>query len=332
MAVYLTLIVINNIILFEVNMNILKITSFILVCTFSALSFAGEKVDKTLPANNITTVNIDNLRGNVAINGWDKAEVSLTGELDDEAEGYVFEQRETSIVIKVKMPRRLDNGWNVKKSNLVINMPKNVRVNFTGVSTDVQVKNLNRGAEIHTVSGEITANSILDHIELNTVSGNIKSKNLSGKIFLSSVSGNIDDNDSTGRLKLNAVSGEISANSAANEVSVNAVSGEIELVLSKVDELTISTVSGDAESKLFLNKNAEVKLSSVSGDIEIDLQDKVDASFRIDSNAGGDIVNKLTSDKAKHDKYGPSSRLYFQVGDGSASVRANTVSGEIKIK
>jgi DUF4097 and DUF4098 domain-containing protein YvlB len=313
-------------------MNTLKNTTFVLLCALSTVSFAGEKVDKTLPANNITTVNIENVRGDVFINGWDKSEVSFKGELDDEAKGYIFEQRGASIFIKVKMPSHLKNGWGVNKSNLTINMPDSARVNFTGVSSDVQVKNLNGGAEIHTISGDILAKAINEHVELDTVSGDIKSQSLSGKIRLSSISGSIKDTGSKGRLKLEVISGEILSNSQANEVAVKNISGEIKLNLGRVDEFTISTISGDVESKLSLNKNAEVKLSSVSGDIELKFNNKVNASFRIDSNAGGDIVNKLTADQAKHDKYGPSSRLYFQVGDGSASVRANTVSGEIKIK
>jgi DUF4097 and DUF4098 domain-containing protein YvlB len=312
-------------------MNILQKTALIALLTTSFFSLAGEKVDKSLPASDISRVNIENLRGEVSINGWDKAEVSITGELDDESEGLVFQNRDGSIFIKVKMPRRLDNNWQVKKSSLVINMPKNVRVTFSGVSSDVKITGLNRGAEIQSVSGSIVAKNISEFIDFNTVSGDIKSDSLSGKIRLSSVSGDITDNTSTGRLTLKVVSGEISAHSQASEVSVNNVSGDIELKLKQVDELVISTVSGEVESELSLNKNAEVRLSSVSGDFEMNFIGLINASFSIDSNAGGDIVNKLSSDRVKHDKYGPSSRLYFQMGDGSASVKANTVSGEIKL-
>lgn len=316
----------------EVDMKILIKIAMALFVFISIPSIAGEKVDKSLSAKNINEVTIENLRGEITINGWDQAKVSLKGELDDEAKALVFEQRGSSIVIKIKMPRHLKNNRNVTETQLVINMPADVRVNFSGVSSNVNLNNLQGGSEVSTVSGEITAHQLSKHIDLNSVSGNIISDQLSGKIRLATVSGNIDDQQSSGRLLLKAVSGDIETKSKASEVFVNNVSGDIELELGAVDELVIATVSGDIEGELALTPNATVKLSSISGNIEMKFTEKVSANFRLEANAGGDLVNKLTHDKAKHDKYGPSSRLYFQTGNGAASVRANTISGTIKMK
>lgn len=313
-------------------MKILSTIAIALLFCLALPSFAGEKVNKSLPANNINDVTIENLRGEVTINGWDQAKVLLNGELDDETTGLVFEQRGSSIFIKVKMPRNLNNSRNVSTSNITINMPENVRVNFSGVSSNVTLTNLQRGSEVNTVSGDIKANKLSEYVDLSSVSGNIISEQLAGKVSLSTVSGNIEDNQSSGRLQLKAVSGDIEANSQASEVFINNVSGDIEIELDAVDELVIATISGDVESELSLKQHATVKLSSISGNIEMKFTDKVSANFRLEANAGGDLVNKLTHDKAQRDKYGPSSRLYFQTGNGASSVRANTISGTIKMK
>ena len=45
------------------------------------LSIAGEKVDEELPSIGVNAVNIENLSGEVIIIGWDKASVTITGEL-----------------------------------------------------------------------------------------------------------------------------------------------------------------------------------------------------------------------------------------------------------
>ena len=44
-----------------------------------------------------------------------------------------------------------------------------------------------------------------------------------------------------------------------------------------------------------------------------------------------EIAKKEAEEKAKEAKYGPSSKLRFETGNGNASVRASTVSGEIEV-
>ncbi len=118
----------------------------------------------------------------------------------------------------------------------------------------------------------------------------------------------------------------------ANEVFVNNISGKTELELAKVDEFKLSTVSGDSEVSLFLQTNGVVKASSVSGTVELDFQQAIEADFRLKANAGGDLINKLTKQKAQKAKYGPSSKLYFQTGNANGSVRVSTVSGDVIVK
>ncbi len=320
----------NNLVVEKVMNNLYRICS-VLLATITLQSIAGDQVDESLSLDGATNVSVENLRGKVKIIGWDKNEVTVSGEIDDKAERFIFEKDGAFIKIKVVMPRHMNGSWNDNGSDLSISVPKNIRVDFNGVSTDVFIEGLKKSTEIKSVSGNVTANSLSQLIEISTVSGDIDSRDLSGKVNLSSVSGDINDKDSQGRIKLKAVSGSLQSRSNANEVFANTVSGEIDLLLGSVDELIISTVSGEADARLSLNDNGRIKMSSVSGDIDLRFENDVQASFRLKSNAGGDLVNKLTNDKAKHAKYGPSSKLYFETGNGKASVKASTVSGQIKV-
>lgn len=310
------------------NYMMAALTSASLLLT--PLSIAGEKVDETLVSAGVNAVNIENLSGEVTVIGWDKASVSVKGELDDKAEKLIFEQVGNTINIKVELPRK--GSWNSKGSELIIHMPVNLRVNFESVSSDVELENLTNSVAVKTISGDIKATKLSEHIELSSVSGNIITKALKGKIDLATVSGDIDDQNSDGRLQLQAVSGEITSDSKANEVFVNNVSGNTKLSLAKVDEFRISSVSGDSEISLHLQSNGVVKASSVSGSLIIDLQRNIAADFRLKANAGGDLINKLTKHKAEEAKYGPSSKLYFQTGNASSSVRVSTVSGDVIVK
>jgi len=310
-----------------VNIGVIALS----VTMMSLSSVAGEKIDQSLALNGATHINVENMMGEVSIIGWDKDKVSVHGELADKANGLIFEQNGTYINIKVDMPRHMNNGWHSNGSMLDIKVPQQVKLSFNGVSSDVDIRNIMQSADIKTVSGNINARNLAQRIELNTVSGDISSRDLSGDIALSTVSGDINDENSKGSLHLKAVSGSLSSESSANEVFANSVSGEIDLELAKTDELSVSTVSGDVKGRLALNDDGRLKMSSVSGDIDIHFTNEVEASFRLKSNASGDLINRLTSDKAIKAKYGPSSKLYFKTGGASASVKGSTVSGRIKI-
>lgn len=304
----------------------------LLLLTSAMPTMAGEQVDESMSLGNAKSVTIENLRGEVKVSGNNGDTVSVVGELDDKAEGLTFEKSGSRIIIKVEIPHNNHNGWGADGSNLTIELPKHVRVSFKGVSSNIDINNFTHGAEIQTVSGDVKAKDLLQQVELTTVSGDIDSRNLSGKLRLSSVSGDIEDRNSDGRAHFKTVSGSLNSSSSANEISAKSVSGDIDLHLAKIDELIVSTVSGSFTGDLSLNDNGLLKMSSVSGSLEVDFKNDVQASFNLKTNAGGDIVNRLTSAKAKRAKYGPSSKLSFETGNGSSSVRASTVSGHIEVK
>ena len=298
------------------------------LCSMQAL--AGESVNKTLDVKDVKSVFIENVRGKVEIKSWSQSKVSVKGELDDQTTEFVFEQNGSAVNIKVQIPNN-SKGKNYKGSDLIIHIPEESAVEFTGVSTSLVLKNLLSDSEIKTVSGDIEMDTGRGHISLSTVSGDIDAKDLDGKIYLSSVSGDVNDANSTGRINLRSVSGSIETSSTASEVSLSAVSGDIDFDLASVEEFDLSTVSGDIKGKFGLDSDGHLKMSTVSGNMSLGFIKPVDASFRLKANAGGDIVNKLTDDRTKYAKYGPGAKLNFSTGNGTASVKGTTVSGTIKL-
>ncbi|WP_440875026.1 DUF4097 family beta strand repeat-containing protein [Thalassotalea sp. PLHSN55] len=312
-------------------MNIVKNITLGLVMAAVLPVSAGEKIDQSLSASGVSQIEIENVRGDIKVTGGSSDKVTVTGELDDQTEDFIFKQQGSQLLIKVKVPRHLDGNDRGNGSKLDINIPQGIKVIFNGVSTDLSVTNTNSSAEIRTVSGDVKVDQLVDYIELTTVSGDVESKDLSGKINISTVSGEIDDQSSQGRLQLKTVSGSIETSSDANEVFLNTVSGDVEANLAKIDELVVATVSGDVDSQFELNDDGNVKLSSVSGDYKLGLQENVQASFRLSSSAGGSFSNKITHDKAQEAKYGPSAKLNFETGNASSSIRATTVSGDVEL-
>ena len=274
-------------------------------------AYAGEEVDKTLNVSADGVVQIENVRGIVRVEGWDRNEVSVKGELDDRAEKLIFETNGAVTNVIVKMPKgRLNRG---DGSNLLIRVPNTNQVDFEGVSSDIVVENVSGGVDLSTVSGDVNA------------------KEINKQVFLKSVSGDLVVKDSSGQSRLSSVSGDIQAKMDSQEVEANVVSGDITLHLRDFSMLDASTVNGEVWVKGAQTADGETSVSSVNGDITLNFTQSLDARVKAKTGPGGDIENDLTSDPVE--KIFPNQqKLNINVGNGNGKVTISTVNGSIKLK
>src|SRR5690606_6185461 len=106
----------------------------------------------------------------------------------------------------------------------------------------------------------------------------------------------------------------------------------IELKLAKVRALTLKSISGDAEAQLALTNSGSIDASTVSGSVDLRFTEEPNARFQLSANAGGNIDNRLSDDRATKAKYGPSRELTFSLGNGTSQVKVDSVSGEISVR
>ena len=314
-------------------MNKLKMSTLTLALAMSVGAIAGEKVDESVTTTADGRVSIDVQSGDVNIRTWDKNEVKVSGELDDDAEGYEFENEGNGrVTFKVRMPKRKWGSWKDDGSKLEFYIPENSNLRFEGVNVDVSANSVKGGSKIHTVNGNVEAKKLTGRIDLETVNGQIKSVDLQGDIELNTVNGEIQDVDSQGEIQIETVNGDINTNTAAEELTISNVNGDIDLQLDKVKELEISTVNGDIDLAMSTEVLEKAYITTVGGDADIRFEGQVDADFNIEAHSGGDITNNLTGDKVKKDKYGPGESLKFSQGSGKANIEIDTVSGDIRIR
>lgn len=292
---------------------------------------AGEKIDEVREVSAAGQVNIESMRGVVKIVGWDKNQVSVSGELDDKASGYTFESENGFTEFKVNMPRKMRSSGG-DGSNLKIFVPFNSDLSFESVNGDVSVKEVSGGTSIHTVNGNIEATDLSRRIRLETVNGHIKANQLDGKIKLATVNGKLSDKNSKGKVQYETVNGAIDSNTEARRVYVENVNGEIDLNLKAVEELEISTVSGDVDASLSLSDDGSVNVTTVSGSAKLRFSGSVGGQFHLSAHAGGRIKNRLTDDEVKKQKYGPGRSLKFTKGGGNARVEMTSISGSLTIE
>ncbi len=262
--------------------------------TVPLFGYAIEKVDKTLNVSKMPNVSIDVKRGSVDIQSWDKDRIQVIGTLDELSEGFVFKRDGDSVLIEDDLPNQF-NGGNKSGSKLIIKVPKSLNLNLDGISTNLNLKDLDGDIHVETISGSIDAENLSGKPSLQTVSGALSTKQLSGWVRLNSISGNIETTPSV-----------------TNELRVKNVSGDV--VVNVGDKFT------------------RLRAQTVSGDIELVFAEMPKAAFSLNGGPGGSIRNHLSKDLPFKAKYTGSESMSFKTGIGRGNVFLNTVSGTLMLK
>jgi len=197
---------------------------------------ATRTVDETLPAAPDGVVSIQALAGSISVMGWDRAEVNVTGTLDDEAIELKIKESGQRTTISAEPIEDADDHLS-GTVDLEIRVPRGGRLETETISADVTVEAIDGTVTIESISGAVKVAGNVPEAEVSTVSGQIiitSSAELQGGEF-QSVAGNI-------KLK-----GMLSADGS---FSFETVSGNIELHLpgGTSAEFEVETFNGDIEN------------------------------------------------------------------------------------
>lgn len=302
----------------------------LVISLYGVVSHADDrqKIDESKKADASGYVHIVITRGEVEVRGWKRDEIRVTGWLDERTQKFVFEVTGDETEIAVKLPRHL-GGWGNGSSDLKIFVPRNSNVEVKGVSTDIEVEDIQGGIKAVSVSGDLDVGDVGKRINLSSVSGDISLVSAHGQIKARTVSGEIEVRRANGNGSYHSVSGSIVVQSSGEDLDLETVSGNIEATLQKFHDLAGNTVSGDIEISGQLQGGGNIDLESISGTVELSLDADTNARFDIQTGSGGKIRNRLTDDKPRVSKYSRDSMLRFVLGDGSGEVVINTASGRI---
>jgi hypothetical protein len=284
------------------------------ICALSALPIvacAGGSVDRTVGAQPRGEVVISNVSGMVEVRGWDRNEVKVTGDLDEDVERVDVESSGSRTIIKVVLPRGSSNDADAVLEVLV---PRESSVEVTAVSADVSSRGVLGTQRLKSVSGEVTAEVSAENSDVRSVSGDI------------TVSGN----GKPISLRASSVSGSVVLTKLAGKLDVVTVSGDAHLELGEVTDLRGRTTSGRFDLKATLAREGRVEVEAVSGDINLQVSSSAGLSTEIET-FSGDINGCLAKGVERVSKYGPGSRLNIRTVEAGGYVRAKTLSGDIDI-
>lgn len=279
-----------------------------------AFTANAERVDKTLEVDANGDIRVEVIEGKVVIEGWDKNEIRVTGNVPD-LDQFVFRTSGDDTRIEVESKHGFWGNWKGGGySKLTIYCPRGSSIMTEGASSSFAITGIEGSVNSSTMSGDISLQG-----------GN-------GKVKLESVSGDVDIVDAKGKISLASVSGDVSAKVEARHFEAQSVSGSIDASIGMAEHVELESVSGDIELIFELAKSGELDADTVSGDIDIKfLNDDLDASFEIDTGPGGDIRNLVSDDKQSSSSFAFSGSLEFKVGKGRGSVNLETMSGTVKI-
>jgi hypothetical protein len=281
--------------------------------TFSPITPASARnVDQHQPADPSGTVEIVNVAGSIAVNGWDRPEVSVTGQIGSHVERVELTSSDHHTLVRVILPHGIGlNFGGDGSARLTIRVPTHSSLEVSLVSSDLTVNGVSGSQQLRTVSGDVTSDG----------GGAARITSVSGDVHLSVPDGTSAQVEST--------SGDLTVNGAGGDVSISTMSGDGHMRLGTLHSFSLHTVSGQFEIDGRLDPAAQFTAESVSGDVKVALSGAPAAEFDLQS-LSGDISN-CTTEKATRSQYGPGSRLNFSTGDGKARVHMSSTSGDLSL-
>lgn len=177
------------------------------------LALAATPIDETRPLDAAAAVWIENVKGRIQVDTWDRAEIHIGGTLGDGVEKLSVEGSGATVRVKVIYPK---GGWfgggdRGEPSDLVVRLPADVELSVDAVSADVAVRGVaGKRLDIDSVSGDVEVESGAGKIEIDSVSGDVTARVQSDDVDIESVSGDIELGGTIRRsVALESVSGDI---------------------------------------------------------------------------------------------------------------------------
>jgi DUF4097 and DUF4098 domain-containing protein YvlB len=259
---------------------------------------AQERPGFTIGTDNDASVTITNSSGSIRVIAWDRNEVAVYGgratirDLDIDA-------------TPKHVQLRMDAGH-----ELNVRVPRRAQLRAQSGSGSVTVQGVTGSVDIESASGSLEVEGQPRSIHAIGFSGGVTIRGGGTEVTRAeSVSGTVIVTKAAGMLVAKSSSGGIDVRGDVREAELFTVSGTVVFDGSATRRLSAESSSGGVELTVPRNMSAEYELSTISADIENDF---------------GPAATKSRS--------GDGVALKFRVGNGSARIKAVSVSGTILLK
>jgi DUF4097 and DUF4098 domain-containing protein YvlB len=271
----------------------------------------GRPYSEHLSASPSGSVQIDDVAGAVTVNGWDKPEVDIQGELGATVVRVDVTHTEDRIVIKVILPETMNHGLDHDvEARLQVHVPVDSALEVSTVSAPITVEGIRRASRLHSVSGEVHAGLAGANEEIASVSGNVY----------------VSGNPTLATLRTSTVSGTVFLTHGVADITAHTVNGRLDLAVDAAKHVEVGSVTGEVALRGHLMPDAHLKASTVDGKLSV--QVSADAGYQYDiATFGGSIHTCFGGQNGS----GPVSGQVGANGAGHASVHLTTLHGAIDL-
>lgn len=283
-----------------------------LAAALAASSAQAEPIDRTIAAGPQAELDVNNVAGSIEITGWDRNEVHVTGELQDDAERLDVEKQQDRIIVRVVLPQDSRGGfW--RGSELRISAPRGVSVEASSVSADIDVRGIEGEQRLQSVSGNVETEAFERELRLKSVSGNVT----------------VHGDDTPARTEASVVSGNVLIDGVGGDVEAKSISGRVRLRARSLQRAELESISGDVDLEAGLADDARVNATTTSGRVKLLFNGGAGGDYEL-SSFSGSIDNCFGPEPAR-DGPGPRRELRFSESGGGARVFVRTMSGRIEL-
>jgi hypothetical protein len=241
--------------MFIKNYNILLVICFALV--FLSNPRADEKKFNVSKGGKLI-VDINN--GNIHINTWDKNQLVLKTDADDDGPGNKLEINQSGNNITI------NGAHNFSGSDLQISVPYEFNFQIeTDAGTVIFKGNITGNVDVKTSGGDIKSDNIYGSLDANTFGGNITTMNIKGQTKLNSGGGDIKVGDIEGDLVLKTGGGNVKVGKVNKTLKLRTGGGNISVVeIGNVAEV----VTGGGNIIVDKSDN-KIEITTGGGDIKL---------------------------------------------------------------
>jgi hypothetical protein len=263
----------------------------------------AESVDETRPLSANGEVSISNIAGAVDVSAWDRNEVRILGELDDDIVQLEISGDASHLTIVAKPKGKSGEGGSAE---LTLRVPAGAKVGVDAVSSDVTAHGLKGPLQVTTVSGDVN---------LSVASTEIRAETVSGDLQLSA--------PGASNTNVTSVSGDLRVDGVRGAVRLETVSGDVQVRAGVLSSASFKSVSGDIDLQASLAADGKLSGESLSGDIDVHLPAATSMQLVLHS-FSGDVGSDFGKGKA-------SDALDLKVGDGRGKVDLSSFSGDVTV-
>ena len=281
----------------------------VLLCC-AAIVHAGDKVERTVAAEARGEVAIVNIAGEVFVEGWDRNEVQVSGDLGGDARLDVTSAGGRTSINVIN----LRGNHTHSATDLKVRVPRDSALSVNTVSADQIIKDCRGAQRLQAVSGTIATEQWEQELEARTISGEVS----------------IRGHDGVAQTTVNTVSGSVSLLGGSTQFAVETVTGDMRIGVRETGRGRIRTTNGELKFTGKLARDGRLEAEAVNGDLDFTLREPVNAQFDVET-FNGDIVNCFGPKPVKMREYAPGNALRFTQGAGDARVRVKTLNGGVEI-